>query len=371
MNTNMQKLFDSLRDGVAIVTPDARVRYVNGIAARHLGLAAGQALAAESLRHHIDAALRGYVKLPLTLEVDAPGQARAIDRLRVSLLQSPVGEDYVLVVHNVTEAQFYENTVRNLAEILNADLGAPLMALAGDLEQLRERAARVSAGDDPVPLGDLTDGIVEKGNGLLRRLNQLLLLAETFVHAPMLDQERIAPAELISEALMLVKPVLAARRIRVSLSGVNDGLPSLYGSRQWLARVLAEYIQHLAAHAKNDAELLLTAKGGGNFILFRLQNWGLGIPAHLRERAFLPFHRGAEPGEDNGLGLGLALCRRVVELHRGHLHLKESDGEIVELSLELPAGGLPQARDADGIEQAQRYALDLARLMRRSAPAAN
>ncbi len=374
MNLNMQKLFDSLRDGVAIVSPECIVRYTNRIAGQSLGLVSGESLPAENICHQIRAVAHGYVRLPITLEVDAPGQQRQVDRLRVTLLQSPVGSDYLIVVHNLTEAQFYENTVRNVAEMTHQELGLPLQGLVRSLEQLQEQLGHMPAPADSDGLSrngrdrlnTLAEKIIENSAGVLQRFRQLLLLSETFSFAPMVGQDRITPVELVSEALMRARPALAARRIRVSQVGVDEHLPVIYGAKTWLSQALAEYVQFMAAGASRDAELLLNARSGGNFITFHLQNCGLGIPSHLRERAFLPFQQGGEAGEGAGLGLGLALCKRVVELHQGHVHLVENDHEIVELSIELPAGGLTEGQNSAGIEQAQRYAQDLARLMQRA-----
>ncbi len=378
MNLNMQKLFDTLRDGVAIVSPECVVRYANQIAGQSLGVVAGQPLPAENICHQIRAVAHGYVRLPITLEVDAPGQQHQVDRLRVTLLQSPVGNDYLVVVHNLTEAQFYENTVRNLAEMTQQELALPLQDLVRALESLHEQlghwpaqaGAEGASREGQDRLHSLTEKVIENSAGVLQRFRQLLLLSETFSFAPMVGQERITAAELVSEALMRARPALAARRIRVSQVGVDEHLPVIYGAKAWLSQALAEYVQLMAASASRDSELLLNVRSGGNFITLHLQNCGLGIPSHLRERAFLPFQRGAEGGEAAGLGMGLAmglaLCKRVVELHQGHVHLVDNDQEIVELSIELPAGGLTDAQNTGGIEQAQRYAQDLARLMQRA-----
>lgn len=371
MNLNMRKLFDSLRDGLVIVSPDGLVRYANHVASQGLAPVVGKPLPSDAIRHQIRAAWQGYVKLPLTLEVDAPGQSRDADRLRVTLMHSPVGEEYVVVVHNITESQFYENTINNLAEVMRQELSQPFQGMVRGLEVLLEKLGNEDVYADPALLRELGDRVAEDGAALLRHMNQLLLMAETFSRAPMVGNDRILVRDLVSEVLLAAKPLLARKRIRVSMLGVNEELPTLYGSRRWLAQAMGEYIQYMAGQAKEDSEFLLTAKGGGNFIIFHLRNTGQGLPVHLRDRAFLPFHRGAGAPDGAGLGLGLALCKRVLELHKGHVRLVESEGETNELIMELPAGGALEAEEAAGIEQAQRYAQDIARLMQRTSMAIN
>lgn len=371
MNLNMQKLFDSLRDGLIIVSTEGVVRYANQAARKIMPLVPGKPMPADGIRHQLKAAGQGYVRLPLTMEVDVQGQAQDADRLRVTLQQAPVGDDYVVVVHNITETQFYENTVNNLAELLHQELSAPFQGMVAGLDALLAKLGGDEAYSDPASLQEMGASVAEEGAALLERLKQLMLMAETFSRSPMVGNDRILAQDLVSEVLRAAQPMLTARRIRVGMVGINENLPTLYGSRPWLVRALAEYMHYMAGRTQEGSDFLLTAKGGGNFIILQLRNTGQGMPAHLRDRAFLPFHRGGGSPGESGLGLSLALCKRVVELHKGHVRLVESDDETTELILELPAGGVREAEDPDGLQQAQRYAQDIARLMQRTSQAIN
>lgn len=360
----MQRLFDSLREGIAIVSLDCEVRYTNQIARNILGMSQGRVVVPEVICQRVKGVLQGYAKLPLTLEMDMPGQASEADHLRVTLLQSPVGQDLVVVLHNVSEAQFYEHTVRNLAQMLDHELGEPFRQLLTTLEDLQGTLAAEAPLDE---VSRVAAPLTQFAPAVLERLRQLALLAQTWSQTPMLANERVDVAALVQQALILAQPALLRRRISVSMAGLGEKMPSLYGSRQWLALALAEYVRHLAGVAAVGSELTLVVHYGGNFLGFNIRNLGHGIPAHLRDRVFLPFHRHAGSDEMPDLNLGLALCKRVVELHKGHIRLVEEAGEIVEISIELPAGSSREEDEAAGIEQAQRYALDLARLMKRAA----
>lgn len=90
-----------------------------------------------------------------------------------------------------------------------------------------------------------------------------------------------------SRLLILAQPALLRRRISVSMAGLGEKMPSLYGSRQWLALALAEYVRHLAGGAATGSELTLVVHYSGNFLGFSIRNLGHGIPAHLRDRVAL------------------------------------------------------------------------------------
>jgi signal transduction histidine kinase len=371
----MRQLFDNLDDGVAIVSPEAILRYANKAALKVLPATLGEILPADNIRHQLQAARAGYVKLPLSVEIDAPGHKIDPDRLRATLLPAPVGDDYVLLLSNITESQLYENTVGNLAEILQVELADPVERFVDAVDALRQHLGAQGAKD----LGlsqTLLDGLARDGALIAARLPRLALLARSFSHAPMLRDERMVVGDLVSEAFARAKSTLRARRIRVGLSGINEQLPVVYGSPSWLGQALGEYIEHLAGNTEQGSELRLSAHASGNFVTLHLASEGFGIANHLRERVFLPFNpnRAADEADQAGehLSLGMALCKRIVELHGGHVRLTGNNDEITEIAIELPTGGL-RARDTPqaGIDQAQRYARDLATLMQRQLGAAH
>lgn len=79
-----------------------------------------------------------------------------------------------------------------------------------------------------------------------------------------------------------------------------------------------------------------------------------------------PLMRGADAAANTpGLGLGLPLARRIVEMHQGRLALDQELDGFITASIELPTSTSPFASPETDIAQAQRYASDLARLMTR------
>ena len=148
-------------------------------------------------------------------------------------------------------------------------------------------------------------------------------------------------------------------------------MPVIYGSRDWLVEALYGYIEHMVNNCRVRSDLELQARPYGNFISIQIRNHGRGLPKQAGTRSFLPFGRSPAGGDKaeaglSGLELGMALCRHVVELHRGSMRLNEEDGDITSFVLELPAGAPPESISPDlGADQVRRYAEDLTRLMQR------
>jgi signal transduction histidine kinase len=76
----------------------------------------------------------------------------------------------------------------------------------------------------------------------------------------------------------------------------------------------------------------------GNTVQFALEDRGAGIPPEERERVFQPFYRGKRAKQENvaGLGLGLALVRRIVEAHDGEIELRSDRGVGTTIAFSVP-----------------------------------
>lgn len=116
MAPGMQNLFDSLDEGLLMVSPKGVVRLANQAAMRLFPVIVGQPLATDEILAQVSAAHRGHVRLPVEFEMAAPRPGASQDRLRVRLMLSPVGGGFLLVVHNQTEALNYAEDMTRLMQ---------------------------------------------------------------------------------------------------------------------------------------------------------------------------------------------------------------------------------------------------------------
>jgi len=131
----------------------------------------------------------------------------------------------------------------------------------------------------------------------------------------------------------LVDETVAAMRIEAEAKGVavaTDLQPLPRPARAdpaKLQRVLFNLIQNAIRHTPADGSVTVRAESAGDWIEFEVADTGAGLPVADRERLFEPFVRGAGNGErDDGAGLGLALCRAIVEAHGGRIWLADGEG---------------------------------------------
>ena len=363
MNAAMKQLFDSVHDGVVLVGRDGKVKFANEEACRLLGTSRLETLPAPLLKH-VEGVVAQYLALPDRFEYLA-SEADA-DTLQVTLMGSPVGVDLVFVLHNTTQARLYQTTVDNVFTLINSELRTPMQDFLDTLESILERLKQVKS-DDEV-LVELATRARENGDVLLMKMKKLIGMTDLIESAPVVGSDRIDLKGLVEELLLAVKDRAGNQRQRIYLGGFEEELPPIYGSRPWLTRALMEFLGNSLAHAKMGSSIMVTARKNGPHVIFGVRNYGHELPSHLRERVFLPFYRAPSSESKNagGLGLGLPLAKRIVEMHGGHVRIDGGDGGYTEFLVELPTGAPHLPTHELGLAQAERYARDLAQLMARA-----
>ena len=384
MNALMREIFESFHDGVAVVGVDGDVRYVNASGMAILGASPGKRIGNAKLNHAIEQLAKGYQSPPLRvpLEVDGSGQIAT----QATVLRSPVGSDLVIVLRDMVEENFYRTTLDNFYAYVTTDLADPIDRYAGRLESV----GRMSSGLADAERASLAESVAD-GRTLANHLRRIKELAQLFGQAPLMADERLPLKELLDFALAQFAGSATARRVELRFSVAPEQLPPIYGSRQWLGRALAEFLDNAAKHAHQDGYVEIRAHATGTHVVLVCRNQGPTLGSRNRERIQTPFNAppGSRPGATPSRSsptrrparIGLAICRKILELHGGAFKVTDGDDtDIVEFVMELPTGAPTRDTHLLDIAQAQRYASDMARLMARrtqqqkpaqSAPAAD
>ncbi|MBL8465327.1 MAG: sensor histidine kinase [Thauera sp.] len=368
MTPTIQTLFNCLSDGLAIIAPDGKVRFANEEMLALLPVRVGEALPHAAIAAVVDQALAGHVPLPHSFESEIvyAVEIAAPDRLAGHVVRSPAGKDLVLVLRNMTEASVYQTAIANLGTLVERSLREPLQRFAEDFDHLLEIAAPVAAA-----LPADADGparTLDAGYRLVRQVLDLVHLVQLGAGRPLAADDRIELSDWLPRLLARHEAAAGARGQRLSLESPAAGtLPVIYGSAHWLGLAFDACIDNALEHSDNGTDITLAASTSAAFVRITLRNRGRGLRSPLlRNRLMQPLMRGADAAANTpGLGLGLPLARRIVEMHQGRLALDQELDGFITASIELPTSTSPFASPETDIAQAQRYASDLARLMTR------
>lgn len=205
------------------------------------------------------------------------------------------------------------------------DLRTPLATAKAVVSGLRSREVHLSD-EDTTELLETADEALDRLTSLIDNLLDLSRLQS----GAMPVRTRPAPlADVVAAALddLGVEP----HQVVVD---IPDETPEVLVDAGLLERVIANVVANAQRHAAQAPALSATATG--DRVRLRLSDTGPGIAAADRERVFVPFQR-LDDSSPNGLGLGLALSRGLVEAMAGTLQLSDTPGGGLTVTITLPA----------------------------------
>ena len=151
------------------------------------------------------------------------------------------------------------------------------------------------------------------------------------------SMQQVRLDELVEETVEAMQAQAGARRVAVEAQ-VPDGLAAARANPEKLQRVLFNLIQNAIRHTPADGSVTVAAEANAGTVEIEVADTGEGLAPDERELAFDPFYRGgagrARTGD--GTGLGLTICRAIVEAHGGRIWFADSpQGTRVRFSLPL------------------------------------
>jgi len=223
---------------------------------------------------------------------------------------------------------------RELIANVSHDLRTPLTALQGFLDTVLMKGEAL----DALTQRQYLEQASAKVRRLARLVSDLFELAELDAGHIAMKPERFELAELAHDVVQAF--TLGARAKRVTLRVRAEGRPvTLVGDLRLLERVLENLLHNAIRFTPEGGEVILTCSRSNDRAEVRVTDTGPGIAPADRAHLFNRFYSGRQPSDHVSAttGLGLAIARRVVELHGGTLTAAEPSEGGAEFIASLPA----------------------------------
>lgn len=201
------------------------------------------------------------------------------------------------------------SAVGTMATALAHELNQPLTAVAN---YVQTAAALVAEGGDGV-LDILREALDEAGREVLRAGAIVNRLRE-FVAGGELDRVIVSPRELALETCVLGAVGGRLRGITCDVA-ISTGIGPVLVDRVHIQQVLLNLIRNAMEAIGQNGAITITARADRGMICITVEDTGSGIVAGQEEALFHPF----VSSKASGMGLGLAICRTIVEAHSGRL----------------------------------------------------
>ena len=213
------------------------------------------------------------------------------------------GDGLIVLVTDVTTQRRTETELRAYADMVAHDLREPVTSIAHLVALLRRR------GEEP-PDPQVLD-LLEAGTERARDLIDGVL---AYARAGEMRRERVALAAVMTEVAEDLAPRLRATDARLDVGA----LPEVDGDPRQLRRLLQNLIGNAVKfRGAQPPHIEIFAEEGSDGVVVTVRDNGVGIEAGQAGRIFGMFARAR--GDTEGTGIGLAICRRVVEAHGGHI----------------------------------------------------
>ncbi len=119
-----------------------------------------------------------------------------------------------------------------------------------------------------------------------------------------------------------------------------------------IERVLVNLLENAAKYTPPGSAIELTGRLQGDSVALMVDDHGPGLPKGREEAIFQKFERGVKESADSGVGLGLAICRAIVQAHGGAIHGESRSGGGARFTVLLPIGEPPRD-DGTAVADAQ------------------
>ncbi len=260
-----------------------------------------------------------------------------------------VALDNARLYRNIQESDRRKN---EFLSMLAHELRNPLAPIRNAVQILKVHAS--AAGPTVQWARDIIDRQVQQ---IIRMVDDLLDVARITRGKINLRREPVDIATVVARAVETSRPLIDARKHDLTVSVPPEPI-RLEGDPTRLAQVLTNLLNNAAKYTEEGGRIWLEAEREGGDVAVRVRDSGVGIPPEMIGSIFEPFTQ-ADRSLDRsqgGLGIGLTLVRRLVELHGGSVRVSSpSPGGGSEFVVRLPAWTSPADSAAGHVNGTSRH----------------
>ena len=246
---------------------------------------------------------------------------------------------YIEVAQDALVRMESERLRNSLLSALSHDLRTPLTSLVGLSESLVMSRPALSA--DQL---DMAEALHDETLRMSNLVSNLLDMARIQSGKVTLNLQWQYVEEVVGSALRASGRSLTKHEVRTLLGA---DLPLVYFDAVLLERVLCNLIENAAKYTPPGSRIMIAAQCVEQFLKVDVYDNGPGLPAGQEETMFEKFVRGDKESSLPGVGLGLAICRAIIEEHGGTIKAGESPDKGACITFTLPLGTPPVMPDLD------------------------
>lgn len=332
--------FESLTSGLILVSPEGRISQMNASARGIFGFGndtVGKKYAEQFKDEHIigylNSGLAGDEPAPLEYTTHIAGIER-IFLVQGAGVQNEEGRTlgYVVILNDVTDQKNLDRMKSSFVAMASHELRTPLTAIKGFVSTLL-----MDDGFEPDERREFYQIIDHECDRLTRLINDLLNTARIEANESLRpNYDNVNTQELVEKVVVIQKQASARHNVYAK---IENQLPVIVGDEDKMDQILTNLLNNAIKYSPAGGDVIVHAKVEGDYILFGVEDQGIGIPPDHLSKVFEKFHR--VHNEDNrkiyGTGLGLFLVKHLVEqVHMGEIWAESEVGKGSTFWVKIP-----------------------------------
>jgi signal transduction histidine kinase/integral membrane sensor domain MASE1 len=348
----MTTVIDSMHDGVSVIDEHGQVRKRNPAGAemvrsspdvlnhlRDSGFTMttpdGSEIPAQDYPWNRALAGDNVVEEDMVLVFDdgSPSRTLAVSARRLPSLDPEAPRQAVVIYHDVTNDRAQRSALESFAGVVAHDLLGPLGVIDGWTEMLaqdletEQTLSRAEAGPKLERIRSATDGMRQ----LVRDMLESATSRDQELRSTEVDLDAVARS--VAEQRSVVA---GGQPPRITVAP----LPPVYADAAQVRQLLDNLVSNAVKYVVPGevANVTVTGRPVGDFVEVTVADEGIGIPPSQRDEIFEVFQRAHAAQDYDGHGIGLSVCKRIVERHGGRIYARPPLGERgARIVFSLPA----------------------------------
>ena len=246
---------------------------------------------------------------------------------------------YIIILKDITSFKESNDAKSKFIAVVSHELKTPLSALNMSLMLLRDsRFGLLSPEQDKI-----TASMKQEVHRLVNMVTELLDLSKVESGKINLDKKSVSPAVLLEYAIAPVQAKFEEKNIEI-VKHIDEDIPDILVDPEKVSWVLINFMTNAIRYSSENGKVILETHQREDEIEFVVYDFGPGIPKEDISRVFNKFVQLPINGSKNknGLGLGLAISKEVVEAHGGTISVESELGKGSKFFFRIPMDSVPQ-----------------------------
>ena len=241
------------------------------------------------------------------------------------------GGRFFVFVRDITERKKAEQLKDEFIGLVSHELRTPLTVINGSLSTLLTEWDRLSTSE----VRQLLNDALLESESLSHLIENLLELSRAQAQQLALYLEPVDIRTLVRETVSKIKRQATAHRFTIS---IPDGLQSINADPLRVERILYNLLDNAAKYSPAGTQIKVSVSAEPDCVVIGVNDRGKGLSSSEQARIFGLFRRleNSRPDRSRGAGLGLMVCRRLVEAHGGKIWIESKKGSGSTFFFSLP-----------------------------------